>query len=316
MALTFNRILLAKIEATYGTSSAPVGTSDVIRIGNDLDLKPLMMELEERDILYPWASNRPRTAKIAVAGISFSFEVSGSGVAGTPPRTSPLFRCSGYQEAVVAATSVTYNPINTALEGTTINCRHDGKQHLLTGVRGNITLDMKSDAIPYFKFEGMGFYNTPTDVANPTLTFGGQADAVRVNYLNTPTVSVHGYNACMESFSFNSGRAPTLTQRAGCTRQIRIDTERKPSGEVVIEAPQIASKDYFTPALSQTLASINFPHGLTAGNIFTFTGTNSALGDPAYGDADGIELLTLPFITLPTISGAGAGYNDHSFAFT
>lgn len=314
MALTFNRIVLAKIEPTYGTSSAPIGTADVIRVGNDLDLKPLMMELAERDILYPWVSNRPRLATIAVAGISFSFEVSGSGTAGTAPRTSPLFRCSGHSETIVPATSVTYAPINTALEGATINCRHDGKQHLLTGVRGNVTLDMKSNAVPTFKFSGMGFYSTPSDVANPALTFANQADPAIVNYLSTPTVSVHGFNACMESFQFDCGRAPKLHQRAGCTRNIRIDTERKPSGEIVIEAPQITTKDYFTPALLQTLAPITFGHGLTAGNIFTFSASNTSLGEPTYGDADGVELLTLPFMPQPTV--AGGGYNDYSFAFS
>lgn len=313
MALTFNRIVLGKIETTYGTSSAPTG-SDVIRVGNDLDLKPLMMELADRDILYPWQANRPKLATIAVAGISFSFEVSGSGTAGTAPRTSPLFRCAGHSEVIVPAASVTYAPVNTALEGMTINCRHDGKQHLLTGVRGNVTLDMKSNGIPNFKFDGMGFYNAPSDQPNPSLTFGNQADPAIVNYLNTPTVSVHGFNACMESFQFDCGRAPKLHQRAGCTRNIRIDTARAPSAEIVIEAPQIAAKDYFTPALAQTTGQVNFTHGLTAGNIFTFMGSTMSLGEPTYGDADGVELLTLPLLPLPTV--AGGGYNDYSFIFT
>lgn len=314
MALTFNRILLAKVESPYGTSSGPVGTADVIRIGNDLELKPLMMELVDRDILYPWVGNRPQLATQTMAGISFSFEISGSGAAGTAPRTSPLWLCSGHGETIIGATSVTYAPIGTGYQGATINCRHDGKQHLITGVRGNITLDFKSNAVPTAKFDGMGFYNTPSDVANPSLTFANQADPTVVNYLNTPTVSVHGYNACMESFSFDCGRAPKLHQRAGCTRQVRIDTERAPSGEIVIEAPTITAKDYFTPAAAQTQAQINFTHGITAGNIFTFTAPTASLGDPAYGDADGVELLTLPFMPIPTV--AGAGLNDYTIAFT
>ena len=58
MPLTYNRLILAKAESTYGTSSAPAGT-DAIRVMSDLKLSPLQMELAERDILAPpWAAGR------------------------------------------------------------------------------------------------------------------------------------------------------------------------------------------------------------------------------------------------------------------
>jgi hypothetical protein len=303
---------MAGVETTYGTSAAPTG-SQVMRVGNDLQLSPLQMELADRDLLYPYAGNRPRVAAQKMAGISLSFELTGSGDPGTPPRTGLFFRAAGYSETIVADTSVTYAPIGSSFEGITLDVRHGGKKHLLTGVRGELSFDLKTGSIPVAKFEGMGFYSVPTDVANPSLTYGDQAEPLVVNSTNTPTVSLYSYSSCLESFTFKAGRSPKLHQRAGCTAQVRIDTERKPEGEVSIESPTIAQKDFFSQAANQTGGALTWTHGITAGNIVTFNASGLSLGDPAYEDGDGVELLKLPFMPIPTATN---GYDDHSFVFT
>ena len=313
MPLTYNRVVMAKVETTYGTSAAPAGTTDVIRVMNDLKLMPLDLGIADRDILYPYVGARPRYVTQKMAQIDFSFELSGSGTAGTIPRTDPLFRAAGYAATTVAATSVTYSPIGASYEGITIDCRHGGKKHLLVGVRGNIDLELKVGAQPMAKFSGIGFYATPTDTANGTLTFGAQADPIFVNSDNTPTVSVLGYAACLDSFTLKGGRSPKLHQRAGCTKQVRIDTERKAEGEVLIESTTMTAKDWFTPAANQTTGAISIVHGTTAGNIFTFSAPTCSIGNPEYDDGDGVEMLKLPFVPLPT---AGNGYDDYTLAFT
>jgi hypothetical protein len=312
MPLTYNRIILAKAESTYGTSAAPAGT-DAVRIMNDLQLSPLQLELADRDLLYPYVGNRPRLVTQKLAAVSFSFELTGSGTAGTAPKTGLFFRAAGYSETIVADTSVTYAPIGASYEGITIDCRHGGKKHLITGVRGDISVELKAGEAPMGKFEGLGFYNAPTDTANPSLTFSGQADPLVVNADNTTPVSVFSYSACMESFSLKGGRSAKLHQRAGCTKQIRIDTERKPEGEILIESPTITAKNFFSEAAGQTLGGISWTHGTTAGNILAFASSSNSLGDPEYDDGDGVELLKLPFMPIPTATN---GYDDHSFVFT
>jgi hypothetical protein len=310
MPLTYDRLILAKAETTYGTSSSPAG-SDAVRV-NNLSLSPLMLERVERDLLYPYVGNRPGLAVQKLAQIEFDFELTGSSTAGTAPRTGLFFRAAGYGETIVAATSVTYAPIGSSYEGITIDARHGGKKHLLAGVRGNLSVELTTNQIPIGKFSGMGIYATPTDTANPSQTFGNQAAPLIVNSDNTTPVSVHSFGSCMQSFTFDAGRAPRFEQRAGCSKQIRIDTERKPTGEIQIESPLIASKDFFTIAANQSEGTITWTHGATAGNSIQFTCTAS-LGDPAYEDSDGVEMLKLPFFPIP---GATNGYNDHSFIFT
>jgi hypothetical protein len=97
----------------------------------------------------------------------------------------------------------------------------------------------------------------------------------------------------------------------GCTKEILI-TNRAPSGTVVIEAPTITAKDFFTIATGTTTGSITFQHGQTAGNRVTMTTAQSDLGNITYSDQDGIQMLNLPFIAVPT----SAGNNEMSLAFT
>jgi hypothetical protein len=312
MPLTRNRLILAKAETTYGTSAAPAG-ADAIRVMNDLQLNPLQMELVSRDLLYGWIGNSPRAVVQRLAQISFSFELAGSGDAGVAPKTGVFFRAAGYSQTIVADTSVTYAPIGTGYEGITINCRHGGKQHLLTGVRGEIGVELTTGQLPMGKFEGIGIYAAPSDQSDPTPTYDNQADALVVNSDNTPTVSVGGYASCFESFTFQSGRSPVFRQLAGCSKQIRIDGERTPEGEIMIESPTITAKNFFADAVAQTDTEIEWVHGTTAGNIITFNAPTCSLGDPTYGDSDGIEMLSLPFMPIPGLTN---GYNDHSFVFT
>ena len=44
-----------------------------------------------------------------------------------------------------------------------------------------------------------------------------------------------------------------------------------------------------------------------------FNAPTCSLGDPTYGDSDGIEMLTLPFRPIPGLTN---GYDDHTIVFT
>jgi hypothetical protein len=314
MPLTYNRLILAKAESSYGAvpSPAPAGT-DAIRVMNDLKLSPLQMELAERDILGPYVGSRPRYATQKLAQVEFSFELVGSGTAGVAPKCGLFFRAAGYSQTIVTDTSVTYAPIGSGYESLSLDVRHGGKKHVLSGVRGELSFELKVGALPMGKFTGLGFYAVPTDASNPSLTYSSQAEPLFVGSDNTTPVEAFSYGVCLESFSFNSGRSPKLHQRAGCSKQIRIDTERKPEGEIMIESPTMAQKDFFTAAAGQTLGNIEWTHGTTAGNIVSFAAPSVSLGDPEYDDGDGVELLKLPFLPIPDASD---GYDDHTFAFT
>ena len=300
MALTRKRLLLAKVETVYGTDPVPVGT-DAVLVSN-LEVQPLQLELKDRELILGYLGNTEMVVGQRLVGVSCDVEIAGSGVAGTAPKWSAMMQACGFSETIVATTSVTYAPVSTAFKSVTLYFFADGVRHKVTGCRGTWSMSKEVGEIGKISFELTGIYNPPTDETPPALTFSNQADPVIVNSANTGTLEVHGYAACMSAFSLDLGNETPFRQLAGCTQQIMI-TDRKPEGEVSIEAPTIAQKDFFTAASGQTLDEFSWTHGTTAGNIVRFVAPTCNLGQPEYEDSDGIIMLKLPFMPVPTAAG-------------
>ena len=75
----------------------------------------------------------------------------------------------------------------------------------------------------------------------------------------------------------------------------------------------IATKDYFAAALNDgATGNLTFLHGTTAGNRVTLTAARADLGDPSYGDTDGIAMLNLPYTAIPSATGN----DEFTLAFT
>ena len=96
-----------------------------------------------------------------------------------------------------------------------------------------------------------------------------------------------------------------------CTKQTLI-TDRRSTGSVTLEAVTMATKNYFTAALTDSsLGNLLFQHGQTPGNIVDFASTKIDIGDVSYGDQDGIAMLTIPYTAVPTATG-----NEFSIVYT
>ena len=300
MALTRKRLLLAKIEATYGTDPTLAATDAVLV--SALEVQPLQLELKDRELILGYLGNTEMVVGQRLVSVSFDVEIAGSGTAGTAPKWSALMQACGFSETIVAVTSVTYAPISSAFKGVTLYFFADGVRHKVTGCRGTWSMALETGEIPKISFSFTGIFNAPTDETLPSPTFTNQADPVVVNSANTATLQVHGYAACLSAFSLDLANETPFRQLAGCTQQVMI-TDRKPAGEVTIEAPTIAQKNYFSAASAQTAGQFSWVHGTTAGNIITFTAPTCTLGSPEYEDSDGIIMLKLPFMPQPTAAG-------------
>lgn len=309
MALTRKRLLLAEIESTYGTDPTPQGT-DAVLVSN-LEIQPLQLELKDRELILGYLGNTEKVVGQRLVGVSFDVEIAGSGTAGTAPKWSALMQACGFAEAIVASTSVTYTPASSSFKGVTLYYFADGVRHKVTGCRGTWSMSLETGEIPKISFEFTGLYNAPTDETQPSPTYAAQADPVVVNSANTTPLQVHGYAACLSAFSLSLANETPFRQLAGCTQQVMI-TDRKPEGEVTIEAPTIAQKDFFSAASTQTTGQFSWTHGTTAGNIVTFTAPTCNLGSPEYEDSDGIIMLKLPFMPMPT----SAGNDEFTIALT
>jgi hypothetical protein len=226
--------------------------------------------------------------------VKATVEAAGSGTAGTAPRYGPLLKAAGLSETIDAS-SVTYAPVSDGFSSYTMDFYIDnGGRQAITGIRGGAELSMAVGEIPTIAFDQMGIFAAPGALSRPTETYSAQASPLAVNADNTTAVSVHGFSACMTSFSLNLGVEMTFEQKAGCTKQVRI-TDRKPTGSITIELPGIATKDFIAIASAQTAGAMSWVHGATAGNILTFDATSVAFDSPTFEDGDSVTHITLPF---------------------
>jgi hypothetical protein len=218
-------------------------------------------------------------------------------------------RCT---ETVVSSTSVTYAPNSDATpKSVTIYFNNDGVLHKATGCRGTFTLNAEVGAIPFISFEMTGVFNAPSDVSISAPTYANQADPLVFKNGNSSSFQVFSYSGAVQSLSFELANEVIYRELVGGTKSIDV-VNRAPSGECVIEATTIATKDFFTAATGSSTGNLTFQHGSTAGNIVTFTAAQIDLGGPSYSDQDGIQMLTLPYIATPT----SAGNNEFSIVMT
>jgi len=309
--LSRKRLLLAKLETTVGTDPTPVVGSDAILVRN-IEVTPLEVDTVKRELIRPFLGQADQLLAQQRVLINFEVELAGSGSAGTAPAYGPLLQACRCTETVVSSTSVTYAPNSDATpKSVTIYFNNDGVLHKATGCRGTFTLNAEVGAIPFISFEMTGVFNAPSDVSISAPTYANQADPLVFKNGNSSSFQVFSYSGAVQSLSFELANEVIYRELVGGTKSIDV-VNRAPSGECVIEATTIATKDFFTAATGSSTGNLTFQHGSTAGNIVTFTAGQIDLGGPSYSDQDGIQMLTLPYIATPT----SAGNNEFQIVMT
>jgi hypothetical protein len=309
MALTRKRLLLAKTEVTYGTDPTPTGAANAILVRN-LEITPLQADLVSRDLVRPYLGNYETLLAQTRVEVTFEVELAGSGTAGTAPAYGPVLKACGLSETVVATTSVTYAPVSSSFSSATLYFHNDGIRHKVTGCRGTFEVNMQVGQIPTIAFTMTGIYNAPSDVALPSPTYSQPTPLVFKNG-NSSNFSLFSYSGCLQSLQMQIANDVIYRELVGCTKQVLI-TDRKPAATAVIEAPDIATKDYFTAALGTATGNLTVQHGSTAGNIITFTAAQADITQPSYSDLNGIQMLNLPLMLVPT----SAGNDELSLVYT
>ena len=309
--LSRKRLLLAKLETTVGTDPTPVVGSDAILVRN-IEVTPLEVDTVNRELIRPFLGQADQLLAQQRVLINFEVELAGSGSAGTAPAYGPLLQACRCTETVVSSTSVTYAPNSDATpKSVTIYFNNDGVLHKATGCRGTFTLNAEVGAIPFISFEMTGVFNAPSDVSISAPTYANQAAPLVFKNGNSSSFQVFSYSGAVQSLSFELANEVIHRELVGGTKSIDV-VNRAPSGECVIEATTIATKDFFTAATGSSTGNLTFQHGSTAGNIVTFTAGQIDLGGPSYSDQDGIQMLTLPYIATPT----SAGNNEFQIVMT
>ena len=292
------RLIVIETESTYGTDAVPDG-ADAVRVKN-LDITPQSSDVVSRDLIRPYLGASQQLLANTRVECTFSVELAGSGTAGTAPQYGKALKACGLAETIVAATSVTYDPVSSSFESVTIHYFIDGVRHKVTGCRGTVALTANVGEIPTLDFTFTGIYNAPDDSPLLTPTYTNQADPLLFKNGNTSNFELLSYSGCLQNFSFELGNSIVYRELIGCDKEVLI-TDRASTGSVSIEAVTMATKDYFAAAVDDdaALGNLQFTHGNVAGNIVQFTSSNVDIGDVSYSDSDGIAMLDIPYTCVP-----------------
>ncbi len=216
----------------------------------------------------------------------------------------------GASSAYSIPANVAYTPIST-LDGVsntsaTIYAVRDRNLHVITGFRGNLEIGGKLGEVGTITITGMGVYSTPVAIGSTSFSYGAQSDALPIENGTTAALAFLGASPCLEEFSLSLNVSPTFRSLVGCTPNVMLDRAAA-TGEVMVEEPEVATLDYYTKAADNTGASdapFAIQQGSTAGNIATLFCRKAAINaDLSLGDSDGVAMLTIPFMALPSDAG-------------
>lgn len=278
----------------------------------DLNITPQQSDVVSRDLIRPYLGASEQLLANTRVECTFSVELAGSGTAGTAPQYGKALLACGLSETVSAGVSVTYAPVSSSFGSVTIHYNIDGVRHKVTGCRGTFVINANVGEIPTIDFTFTGIYNAPDDSALPSVTYANQATPLVFKNGNTDTFELLSYAGCLQSVTFDVGNTLVYRELIGCTKEVLM-TDRAANGTVVLEAVTMATKDYFTAALTDgTLGNLTFQHGTTAGNIVDFASTRVDIGDVSYSDQDGIAMLNIPYTAIPST----AGNDEFSLVYT
>ncbi len=290
---------LIKPEAIYGADAVPTGAANAILM-QDVQFTPLEAQEISRDLLLPWMGHQGVILSGYLARLEGSVELAGSGEAGTAPRFGPLLRACGMSQLATPGTKVEYQPISDGQEAVTIYYNRDKTRQAVLGARGSWRKELGPNSIPRLRFNLLGLHGTLADEALPLTAPAGFIKPVPVNKQNT-SFTLHGVALPTERISIDLGNQVEARQLIN-EESVEI-VDRKSTGSVVIEATQLAVKNWIQTAKDHTTGAMSLIHGLTAGNICEIAAPAVQIGRPGEGQTQGILNNTLPLMFLPTDAG-------------
>lgn len=298
---TRKKALLVAVETSYGVS--PLISTAVLMTISELDSSPYEGDRVERTRLREQFGAQAEINVAPFATVTATIPLAGSGAAGTAPNFGMLLRACGLAETVTPDVSVSYQPATDDHESFTVWFVEDGQLQVVPGVRGTAEIDLTVKTLPTMKYTLTGLYKRPeTHATALSQVLTEIVDEVPVNKANTTDFSVHGHAGCGQSLSINLGNTVAHRHLIGC-ENVQI-TDRAIMGSVEVEAPSLATKNYFELMESHEivqLGPITMLHGTKPGNIVEFSLPKTQLSTISRSDSDGIVHYAMDVRALPDL---------------
>jgi hypothetical protein len=293
-----SKILLAKIESTYGVDPTPSGANGIL--ATQVSLTPMEGNDVDRELELPYLGAQGTVPVELHSKLAFNVELAPSGTAGTAPAWGPLLRACAVAETIVASTSVTYNPVSDSHESIALYVWVGGTQYVMLGTRGTCTMEFTAQGIPYLKFEFTGLFKLPSEQPRVAPALGSFQKPQVVTSANTTTFTINSIPLVMRSCMLNLGNAVEPRFLVG-SEGILI-TDKSESVEATVEAVPLTTLDPYQMANDQTSVPVSLVHGVGAGKIATLSLPTAQMQRPqGLENAQDITEWPLRMVPVPTV---------------
>lgn len=303
------KIVLAKIETTYGTDPTPTGAANAM-LARDITLTPLAADTVERDNPRPELGAYQRLHVGEHVMLAFDVEIAGAGAAGSVPPYDPLLRACAWAGANNPGVSEVYNLVSENEESVTLYLHFDGQLHKLIGTRGTWSLRINQRGIAYYRFEFIALWSDPASAADAVPDFSSFQAPKHVSNANTPTATLHGQALVMSTLEISGNNQVVHRDLVG-VEEVAI-LSRSVTGRISFEAPALSDFNWFTTAKANTLAAFQLVHGTTAGNVVQLDGPKVQVVNPTYGEQDSKAMINADLVFVPD----NATGNDNELQIT
>jgi len=311
-----NTVILAKVEATYGTDAAPAGASDAILV-SDFSITPLDAQNIDRNIVRGYFGASEQLVGAANVKCSFSVELAGSGTAGTAPQWGRLLTaCAGAEaSALTARNRCEYTPVSTALKSVSIYYYDDGVLHKLLGAMGDMKVGLKIGERPMLSFDFVGLDGGISAATPSGTSYAAFKTPVPVTKANTAMDVKLGVTwAAATGFAAGTAYPSTGLELAWNNKvshvkllsSERIDiTDRAISGSVTLDLTPAQEVSLMATVKANSTQALGFTLGSTAGNILEVYAPAVQLINPKKADVEGSRLVSYDLRLVPSAAGSG-----------
>lgn len=296
------QLLLAKTEVTYGTDPVAVAANTILA--------------EEPTFQLQGTRVTPAVAKPGVGPVAdhtygehvvlgFKIPLVGGGVEGEAPLWGPIMLACGWDETIVADTSVTYSlaPNPKLADSMTMKWRDGNRRvHLVKGWRGRVGLELSAGKRPMLVFMGKGLHTVVTtaaaELAQADADFTGWNDCKPVAS-GTTTFALGGVTGLgIRELNFDQSDNVKFIDVPE-QENVRLLGERAFTGKIKTTTPLPSTLNYEQKWVDGSVVTFAMVHGSTAGLIATINGRTQLI-QPDYSREEGDDVASMDTKLVPS----------------
>ena len=283
--------LAAKVESVAGTAAALAAADALEIIDPDFNGD---VEMNERNLVADDLSQHPSIPGKRQATLSFKVEYKGSGTVDQAPQWGKLMKACGFQEDVVASTSVEYTKLSTGVPSMTLAVYFDGKIYKLWGARGSVARESVGGQVVNLVFNFTGADYSDDDGA---LLSGYSYDTTLPVPYQGATFAIDGYTPLIENLSVDMANdvQPRSDVTAPSSIKSFIITGRKPVGSLDPELALNTDYDWDSKLRAGNEGQLQDVVGTVAGNILTLTAPKCQYAKLSHADRGNLRTLGVDF---------------------